>query len=141
VKEELRTAVLECWEEIPCNPCVTACPAGAISMRSLSDLPVLEKNLCTGCGLCAVACPGLAIIILADNHDKLNGTLTIPYEFLPLPEKGSIVTGTDRRGVSICSVEVLQVLCATTFRETCLVKVLVPKEYLNDVRGIKRIQP
>ncbi len=132
-------AVLECWEEIPCDPCVTACNTGAISMIHLSGLPVLDKDKCTGCGLCAAVCPGLAIFILNYDHDEINGTVTIPYEFLPLPEKGSHVTGTDREGKSVCTVEVTRIISAKIFRKTNLITVLVPKEYIDVVRGIKRM--
>lgn len=133
-------AVLECREEIPCDPCVTACNTGAISMSGLSGLPVLEKEKCTGCGLCAAVCPGLAIFILGSNHDDKNGTLTFPYEFLPLPKKGSTVTGTDRLGKSICSVKVNKVICASSYRKTNLITILVPKEHLDVIRGIKRMK-
>ncbi len=131
-------AVLECWEEIPCDPCVTACNTGAISMSHLSGLPVLEKEKCTGCGLCAAVCPGLAIFILAYDHEDENGTVTFPYEFLPLPEKGSIVAGTDKLGKLVCSVKIIKVVCASSYRKTNLITVLVPKEYLDLIRGIRK---
>ena len=131
-------AVLECWEEIPCDPCVTACNTGAISLTHLSGLPVLEKEKCTGCGLCAAVCPGLAIFILDYNKDDTNGTVTFPYEFLPLPEKGSTVTGTDKLGKPVCSVEVIRVVCPSSYRKTNLITVLVPKEHLDIIRGIER---
>ena len=133
-------AVLECWEEIPCDPCVTACNTGAITMSSLSGLPVLERSKCTGCGICAAVCPGLAVFILNYGKDDINGTVTFPYEFLPLPEKGSIVTGTDKLGKSVCSVEIIKVVCPPSYRKTNLVTVLVPKEYLDVVRGIERMK-
>ena len=138
MKKKRPTAVLECWEEIPCDPCVTACNTGAISMSHLSGLPVLDTNKCTGCGLCAAVCPGLAIFILNYDHDEVYGTVTFPYEFRPLPEKGSAETGVDGLGNPICSVEVIRVVCSSSYRKTNLVTVLVPKEYLDIVRGIKR---
>lgn len=127
---------MECWEEIPCDPCVTACNTGAITMSHLSGLPVLDMSKCTGCGLCAAVCPGLAIFILDYDYDGGNGTVTFPYEFLPLPEQGSTVTGVDRLGRSICKVEVVRVICKSSFRKTNLITVLVPEEYLDVVRGI-----
>ena len=37
-------AVIECTEVIPCNPCCTACPQGAITMvEGLSSLPCLNR--------------------------------------------------------------------------------------------------
>jgi anaerobic dimethyl sulfoxide reductase subunit B (iron-sulfur subunit) len=44
-----------------CNHCVkpacqTACPAGAIGKRD-DGIVFIDKNLCTGCGICASTCP------------------------------------------------------------------------------------
>ena len=36
--------------------CAVACPFGAISMDE-KDLPVVDEDLCTGCGICVEACP------------------------------------------------------------------------------------
>ncbi|MBR4024904.1 MAG: 4Fe-4S binding protein, partial [Firmicutes bacterium] len=54
-------AVIECTEDIPCNPCSTCCNFGAITIEgSISELPCLDEEKCTGCGLCIPACPGMA---------------------------------------------------------------------------------
>ena len=58
-------AVIECVEEIPCNPCETSCPHGAITVGlPITRLPVLEAEKCRGCGLCIAACPGLAVYLI-----------------------------------------------------------------------------
>lgn len=55
-------AVIECVQGIPCNPCETACPFGAIEVgEPITNLPRLLTDKCQGCGLCIPACPGLAI--------------------------------------------------------------------------------
>ncbi|HNV72562.1 MAG TPA: 4Fe-4S ferredoxin, partial [Candidatus Ozemobacteraceae bacterium] len=46
-------AIIECFQDIPCDPCVTACPTKAIHMQSgITDKPHLEEKRCTGCGMC-----------------------------------------------------------------------------------------
>ena len=57
-------AILECFQKIPCDPCVDACPHGAITIEgNINDMPVLDFDKCNGCGLCVSKCPGLAIFV------------------------------------------------------------------------------
>jgi len=55
-------AVIECAQEIPCNPCVDACKYGAIVIPgSLTELPILIEEKCIGCGKCVKVCPMRAV--------------------------------------------------------------------------------
>jgi Fe-S-cluster-containing hydrogenase component 2 len=51
------TAIIECIENIPCDPCVDACPFNAISMEKITDIPEIDYEKCTGCGTCISMCP------------------------------------------------------------------------------------
>lgn len=82
---------LICFQEIPCNPCVTSCPVNAIKMDGdpILDLPQY-KGGCIGCMQCVAICPGLAIT-LVNKKDEVDGKVkvTISFEFDKsfLPEK------------------------------------------------------
>jgi len=52
-------AVSECVQEIPCNPCVSACAVKAISMDGINGIPMIDYEKCTGCGMCVSVCLGL----------------------------------------------------------------------------------
>ena len=44
--------VVECFQEIPCDPCVDACKFNAITKpKDINDLPVVDFEKCNGCGV------------------------------------------------------------------------------------------
>jgi NADPH-dependent 2,4-dienoyl-CoA reductase/sulfur reductase-like enzyme/Fe-S-cluster-containing hydrogenase component 2 len=105
------TPVLHCTEEIPCNPCASACPSGGIKLGdrlgSIMDLPVFTGD-CTACKLCVAICPGLAITMAKINGDG-TAEVILPYEFDPDFETGGNVTLMDQEGNVLGSAEVLDV--------------------------------
>lgn len=107
-------AIVECPDCIACNPCSTVCKFGAITTKTIEDIPVIDSARCRGCGMCVQICPGLAIYMLRINGDKAQ--LTIPYEFLPFPASGDVVDVLDREGNKICKGKVLR----TVPRETSI---------------------
>jgi len=131
-------AVVECLQEIPCNPCETSCPFGAIKVGDpITNLPVLNEDLCTGCGTCVAACPGLAIFLEDDSHGPDVAQVTFPYEYLPLPEKGERVQATNRAGEVICEATVVRVRTPTkATNKTAVITISVPRDYLHEARGI-----
>lgn len=40
------------------HPCVDSCPEGALSVSKKTEAILVDKEKCTGCGLCIDACPG-----------------------------------------------------------------------------------
>jgi NAD-dependent dihydropyrimidine dehydrogenase PreA subunit len=66
IPEEGITPVFHCTQEIPCNPCVSVCPKGVISIPgdSLLGKPQIAKHECIGCNKCVFICPGLASLQL-----------------------------------------------------------------------------
>jgi|YelNatPaOPRAMG01_1025707.scaffolds.fasta_scaffold05028_7 Fe-S-cluster-containing hydrogenase component 2 len=132
-------AMHECYQDIPCDPCVHSCPTKAITMQTLVSTPVINHDLCNGCGLCVAACPGIAIFLLELKEDR--GFITLAYEFLPLPEPGEIVDGLNRYGKVACEAKVERVYSLPGIdrkTKTSLVRISVPKEYLMEVRFFRR---
>lgn len=133
-------AVIECVQEIPCNPCEAACPFGAIRVGDqITDLPRLDEDKCTGCGTCVAACPGLAIFTVDLTYSDTEAAVEFPYEYRPLPQAGDIVTATDRAGRPVCTGKVLRIRQAKAFMHTCVVQLAVPKEMAQTVRGMQRL--
>lgn len=132
-------AVVECYQKIPCNPCQTACPAGAIRIGDdINNVPQRDEESCTGCGLCLSKCPGLAIMIVDGSKSAETVEFRIPYEFLPLPEAGEQVLGLDRAGQPLCAAKVLKVMNPPAFDRTPVVTLEVERKYLYDFRNFRR---
>ncbi len=129
-------AVFECVENIPCNPCVDACPFKAVSMEKITDAPKIDYEKCTGCGTCVSVCPGLAIFVVDLSKEK--ALITIPYEFLPIPERGDTVKALNRRGEIVGDAKIIGV--KKNENKTNTVTIEVKKELGMIVRNIKVIK-
>ena len=125
-------AILECPEMIPCNICVSACPAGAIRMDRIIDLPRVDWDKCVGCGTCVALCPGLAAFVV-DLSKPDRDYVTLPHEFLPRPREGDEVTLLGRDGRKLGKGRVVRV---REVNKTLVVTVEVPKGLGMEVRGV-----
>ena len=130
-------AVIECIEEIPCNPCETVCPKNSITVGNpITNLPKFH-DICTGCGKCLVVCPGLAVFMIDRTYSKTEASITIPYELIPLPNKGDIVIALNRMGEPVCKGKVLKINSNKNYNKTNLVTISIPKKYSDEVRFFK----
>lgn len=122
--------VIECTQNIPCNPCQLACAKGCISIgEHMTSLPVVvPEAACVGCGMCVASCPGQAIF-LVDESAPDGDLVTLPYEFLPRPEAGAAGRGLSRSGEPICEAVVERVRESAAFDGTALLTMRVPKGY------------
>ena len=126
--------IVECFREIPCNPCYTACNQDAIKeFLDINDLPNVDHENCNGCGLCISKCPGLAIRVLDMTWSEEEAMVRLPYEFIPLPEAGDIVDGLDREGEKLADVRVEKVQNAKMMDKTPVVWLAVKKEFAKEV--------
>ena len=130
--------IVECFQEIPCNPCVDACKLGAITKPGdINDLPVVDFDKCNGCGICIKECPGLAIFVVDKTYSETHATVRLPHEFLPVPQPGQFVTGLDRAGIERGSFEVIKVISGGPVNKTPVVWLAVPQELVMEIRAIK----
>ena len=133
-------AVVECVQEIPCNPCEGACPSHAICVgEPITNTPQVDRAKCTGCGLCVAACSGLAIVIIDKTYSETEATVSFPFEYLPLPEPGDKVDALTRAGEYKCGGTIVRIMNPKRNDHTAVVTMAVPKEYVDDVRTMKRL--
>ena len=128
--------VMECSQNIPCNPCQDACPKHCIKIgNNITALPAVDETVaCVGCGMCVAACSGQAIFLVNEEYEEGYGTVTIPYEMMPLPEKGDVGVGLSRSGEPICEAEVLEVRTSPAFDHTNLLTMKVPADMVMKAR-------
>ncbi len=131
--------IVECFQEIPCNPCETSCPRQAITVGSdINALPQVDHNKCNGCTICVSRCPGLAIFVVDAAYSERESTITLPYEFLPLPHKGETVEALDREGKVCGLARVVKVVNTKAQDRTPLVTLAVPQGLEREVRFFRR---
>ena len=131
-------AIVECFQEIPCNPCVKACKQGAIVMQGdINGLPFIDAGLCNGCGVCISFCPGLAIFVVDKTYSEKLALVKLPFEYVPVPQAGQIVTALGRAGEKLGCFEVVRVTSGGKKNKTYTVSLAVPQELAMDVRDIK----
>jgi Fe-S-cluster-containing hydrogenase component 2 len=128
-------AMAECFQCIPCNPCYTSCPRGAIKpLIDINERPKINHEQCNGCGICIANCPGLAIFVIDGSYSDDKATIKIPYELLPLPQACTQVTATDRSGKPLCKAKVLRVVNTPSQDKTAIVWLEVPYEFIMQAR-------
>lgn len=133
-------AIIECVQEIPCNPCEAACRFGAIAIgEPITNLPKLDGDKCTGCGICVSKCPGLAIFVVNKAYSDTTATVSFPYEYYPLPQEGTNVKAVNRKGEVLCDSTVVKVMNPKSFDRTPVVTVEIPKKLADEVRSIRRL--
>ena len=132
--------VIECTQNIPCNPCQDACVKGCISIGSnITSLPVVVSEAkCIGCGMCVASCSGQAIFLVNEETEQGFGTVTLPYEFLPLPEAGEKGIALGRDGKKVCDCEVISCKTAKAFDHTNLLTIKVPSNMTMKARFYKK---
>lgn len=135
--EEGPVVIMECVENIPCDPCVEACSFGAVDMEEITETPNVDFETCTGCGLCVTECPGLAIFVIDCSYDKERCKVTVPYEYLPVPDEGEEVMALNRKGEEVEKAEVTNVRKS---EKTYAVTIEVSKKNIWEVRGLEVIE-
>lgn len=129
--------VIECIQDIPCNPCEASCKVDAITVgEDITNLPHIDEEKCIGCMSCIHICPGQAIFVV-DESFKDKARISLPYEFLPLPEKDDIVTALDRSGKALGDASIVSVKKTKRMDQTSVITMEVPKEWSMRARAFK----
>lgn len=134
--------VMECTQNIPCNPCQDACPKGCITIGSnITSLPVVDGSKeCIGCGMCVASCSGQAIFLVNEEVEPGFGEVTLPYEFLPLPKIGEKGMALGRDGKEVCEAVVTNVRTSKAFDHTSLLTIRVPEDQVMNARFYKAVE-
>ena len=131
--------VIECTQNIPCNPCQDACKKGCIRIgKNITSLPAIDPDKkCIGCGMCVASCSGQSIFLVEEDVEEGYGEVTMPYEFLPLPEVGD-------KGVALGRMEICmrgrgnKIRTAPAFDHTYLLTIKVPNDMVMKARFYKK---
>ncbi|MBW1976697.1 MAG: FAD-dependent oxidoreductase [Deltaproteobacteria bacterium] len=142
--------IFHCYQEVPCNPCASVCPEGAIKMEGdeIMGLPyMVEQGMCKGCLNCVFVCPGLAVTLVDYRNDSEHPTVTLPYEiWREKVEIGEKIPLTDEEGAVLGYYPVEKVITnRKKYPGTLLIQVRVEKNIAKEVAGIwvqeKQVEP
>ena len=86
---------------------------------------------------CVAACPGQACFLIDPDFSESEATIDFPYEYLPLPPVGLEVEARNNLGETLCTGRVVKVLSLPAYDHTNLVRMAVPKDLVQQVRGMK----
>lgn len=129
--------VIECPQRIPCNPCNTSCPVGAIiPFADINDTPSLNYEKCTGCTLCVAVCPGLACFVIDKSYSEDDALFKLPYEMLPVPKKDQRVECLNRTG-QVVAIGRVEAVTEPKKDRTLVVHVVAPKSLADEIRAIR----
>ena len=90
--------------------------------------------------MCVASCSGQAIFLVDEDCGDGTATVTLPYEFLPLPQEGDKGYGLSRKGEKVCEATVVSVKSLKAFDHTNLLTMRVPKEYAMKARFFKKAE-
>lgn len=129
--------VMECYEQIPCDPCSTSCPLKIVDMGgNINNTPKCDVDRCTGCGSCVGRCPGLACFVIDETVGDGKIKITFPYEMVPVPAKGDKVKALGRDGAVVGDAEIVRVLSTPKLDHTNIITMLVDESLIYDARNI-----
>ena len=133
--------IVECPQRIPCNPCATSCPTGAIlPFEDINDTPRVDYEKCIGCAKCVARCPGLACFVVdLTAGEEEEALMKLPYEMLPRPEKGDKVECLDRSGETVAK-SVIEAVMEPWKDSTLVVSLFVPKKLVNEIRAVRMVK-
>lgn len=129
--------VIHCYQEIPCNPCVTVCPKKSIKLSgpTIMSVPYFDGE-CIGCFRCLAICPGLAITIVDRSKDDKTSIVWVPFELDAEIEKGMKVVVVDDEGEELGEYEIYDIRNYKA-EKTIAVGIKVPHDISNKVTSIK----
>ena len=139
-REEGVFPIFHCTQEVPCNPCASVCPVGAIRTEndSITGLPYMpDLGKCIGCLGCIAICPGLAATVVDYRRDAENPTVTLPYEIWRKEvEPGKKVPVSDRDGAVLGRFPVDKVIANPKYPGTLMVQVRLHRDIAKRAVGI-----
>jgi len=132
--------VFHCAQEVPCNPCTSVCPVGAIRTEEdkITGLPyMVDLEACTGCASCIAVCPGLSVSLLDYRDDPEHPLVTLAYEiWREKVAAGQMVPITDVEGAILGYFPVHRVRTRRKYPGTLLVQVRVNRSVAKKAAGI-----
>ena len=83
--------------------------------------------------------PGLAITIIDKSYSDKEAVIDFPFEYLPLPQEHQVVDAVNRYGEVVCKGIIKKVKQVKAYVGTTVVSMIIPIEFADEVRSMKRL--
>lgn len=128
--------LVDCPQEIPCDPCVKACSTGAISMdEGMCGKPRITEGQCNGCLSCLEVCPVSCIYLMEKREGET--LMTLALDRLPRLSKGDEVILKDGNGKDLGRGRVIKSRAAQKDKGLRILTLKVPAEVAGSVRTVE----
>ncbi|MHB8127892.1 MAG: ASCH domain-containing protein, partial [Mobilitalea sp.] len=90
--------------------------------------------------LCVASCSGQAIFLVNEEFEPGFASITLPYEFLPLPIAGDKGIALDRSGKAVCDAEIIDIKSSKVFDHTHILTMKVTVDMAMSARFFRRLE-
>lgn len=128
------------YDGVPSKEELASCPGVPSEERMRQGrVDVIECVQEIPCNSCSFSCKFNAITIIDKSYSDKEVVIDFPFEYLPLPQEHQVVDAVNRYGEVVCKGIIKKVKQVKAYAGTTVVSMIIPIEFADEVRSMKRL--